>query len=122
MQINDSGRSARKSPYIRFWMLDGDSGDEYKVSQRADGSFACACKRWIFSKIPAGATHKPDCKHIIFLKQQLNLERHATGVITPTTIHHPTVTVAPVNTFTPPPEAIARPVLDRPVRRFRFVE
>lgn len=51
--------------YLNQWLVSShtDPDKEYKVSQRHDGTWACACPRWIFGKAP-----KADCKHIIGIK------------------------------------------------------
>ena len=45
--------------YVRYWEIEGSKGNIYKVSQRADGDFACSCPKWIYCKKP-----KIYCHHI----------------------------------------------------------
>jgi hypothetical protein len=45
--------------WLDQWDVTGSIGDEYVVSLKADGTYACSCPRWKFHKAP-----KVDCKHI----------------------------------------------------------
>jgi hypothetical protein len=54
------------SPWIERWGVTGDSGKEYVVSRKNDGTFACDCPAWKFCKAP-----KRDCKHITRLRYDL---------------------------------------------------
>lgn len=52
--------------WIAQWIVASyTSSEEYKVSQKYDGTFACSCAHWKFMKAP-----KHDCKHILELKAQ----------------------------------------------------
>jgi len=44
----------------------------YKVSERSDGGWECACPNWIFNR----KKHPPGwgCKHIEFIRQNRNLD------------------------------------------------
>lgn len=56
--------STSSATWVTQWIVTSpDSGKEYKVSQKADGSFACDCPAWKFKKAP-----RPDCKHILRVK------------------------------------------------------
>lgn len=46
------------------WGVTGDSGTEYIVAQKADGSFGCSCPGWKFH------TPQHDCKHILRVRAE----------------------------------------------------
>jgi hypothetical protein len=52
-----------KNPYVRSWWVPGSDGVKWKVSERVDGSYACACPKWKFHPAP-----KLDCHHIAAVK------------------------------------------------------
>jgi len=63
------------------WGVTGDSGTEYVVSRKDDGSWACSCPAWKFHKAP-----RPNCKHIDRLLLELaGFERQPT-VVQPTVV------------------------------------
>jgi len=45
--------------YVKFWYVQShsDPNKQYKVSQRADGTYACSCPHWIYRHV--------QCKHIL---------------------------------------------------------
>ena len=58
--------SERLSPseqYVDRWGVMGDSGKEYVVARRADGSWTCSCPHAVF--------RKATCKHQIRVQQEL---------------------------------------------------
>jgi hypothetical protein len=56
-----------KNPYVRSWWVPSSEGGQWKVSERQDGTFACACPKWKFHPAP-----KPDCHHIELVKNSSN--------------------------------------------------
>jgi hypothetical protein len=50
----------KHNPYVRSWNVPSSEGGEpWKVSERIDGTYACACPKWKFHPAP-----KVDCHHI----------------------------------------------------------
>ena len=55
--------SNKRNPYVRSWDVPGTNGDNWKVSERQDGTFACNCPKWKFHR-----GEKIDCHHIDAIK------------------------------------------------------
>jgi hypothetical protein len=55
-----------QNQYVERYGVTGDSGTEYIVSKKSDGTWACSCPGWKF--------HSPrhDCKHIDRVRFALN--------------------------------------------------
>jgi hypothetical protein len=58
------GKEENVNPWVKYWPVIGTSGKEYKVSQRADGSYGCSCPAWTFQK----QQPRKDCQHILLLR------------------------------------------------------
>ena len=53
-----------KQTWLYRWdVKSSTTSDKYTVSMKANGTWGCSCKRWIFAKAP-----KLDCKHITKVK------------------------------------------------------
>ena len=61
-------RLAAQGQYVNRWAVasHSDPTKEYVVSQKADGSWGCACGGWIFNK----ERPRADCKHIKEIKHE----------------------------------------------------
>ncbi len=72
--------------WIRSWTVPGSEGNEWKVSQRANGTYGCSCPAWKFAHAP-----KPDCHHILAVRRNPDIG----------TIKIPAVVLANVAMVTP---------------------
>lgn len=52
-----------RNPYVEFWYVASfsDPNKTYKVSKKADGTYACSCPHWLYRRPPDG------CKHIQYV-------------------------------------------------------
>jgi len=67
------------------WGVTGDSGTEYVVARKADGSFGCSCPGWKFKRPQYPGGPRTDCKHILRVRQELAGRKVDLGVL-PTAI------------------------------------
>lgn len=66
--------------WVNRWEIESpDSGKLYIVAQKADGSFGCDCPAWKFKKADANG-RRPDCKHILCVKQMETTRREVREV------------------------------------------
>ena len=54
--------------WVKRWKVNGSNSSIHTVAQRQDGSWGCSCPAWKFAHAP-----KPDCHHILTVKQNPNL-------------------------------------------------
>jgi len=63
--------------WVRGWSIASrsDPNTKHRVSQARDGHFGCSCGKWCFAKKP-----KPDCHHIVEVKNNLGLLERVAGI------------------------------------------
>jgi hypothetical protein len=72
VQVN--GKLEGTKQWVERYGVTGDSGTEYVVSKKADGTWGCSCPAWKFHPAP-----KADCKHIQRVQYDLNFARVIDG-------------------------------------------